>query len=175
MNLSLANGWGIVRTIVDLCMKQPEGRYILVKDPNKVRSPLVDLCLTWMHVMLTARALRSLSFASMACLRTPSTARTSLRPVARKESSSRYELAQTRLWTPLIMMLHDDGKTEPLIWLMEQVSRGGGGHTWDGYLSSQSLRLFDLGRVHEEEAAGDTESCRMLVQCGWEIHGRSHA
>ncbi|CDZ98729.1 eukaryotic translation initiation factor 3 subunit 7 [Phaffia rhodozyma] len=35
MNLSVANGWGIVRTIVDLCMKQPEGRYVLVKDPNK--------------------------------------------------------------------------------------------------------------------------------------------
>lgn len=37
MNLSVANGWGIVRTLVDLCLKQPEGRYILVKDPNKVR------------------------------------------------------------------------------------------------------------------------------------------
>lgn len=37
MNLSVANGWGIVRTVVDLCLRQPEGRYILVKDPNKVR------------------------------------------------------------------------------------------------------------------------------------------
>lgn len=35
LNVSLANGWGIVRTVADLCMKQPEGKYLLVKDPNK--------------------------------------------------------------------------------------------------------------------------------------------
>jgi hypothetical protein len=38
LNVSLANGWGIVRTVIDLCMKHPEGKYVLVKDPNKVRS-----------------------------------------------------------------------------------------------------------------------------------------
>lgn len=36
MNVSLNNGWGIVRTIADLAMKQPEGKYVLVKDPNSV-------------------------------------------------------------------------------------------------------------------------------------------
>ncbi|KAM3077527.1 hypothetical protein ACMFMG_006865 [Clarireedia jacksonii] len=35
MNLSLSNGWGIVRTIVDMCMKREDGKYVLVKDPNK--------------------------------------------------------------------------------------------------------------------------------------------
>lgn len=35
LNVSLANGWGIVRTVTDMCMKQPEGKYVLVKDPNK--------------------------------------------------------------------------------------------------------------------------------------------
>ncbi|KAI9838639.1 MAG: hypothetical protein M1819_004953 [Sarea resinae] len=35
MNLNLSNGWGIVRTIVDMCLKMPEGKYVLVKDPNK--------------------------------------------------------------------------------------------------------------------------------------------
>lgn len=39
MNVSLANGWGIVRTIADLVLKQPEGKYVLVKDPNNVSSP----------------------------------------------------------------------------------------------------------------------------------------
>lgn len=34
MNVNLANGWGIVRTIADLVLKQPEGKYVLVKDPN---------------------------------------------------------------------------------------------------------------------------------------------
>jgi translation initiation factor 3 subunit D len=38
LNVSLANGWGIVRTITDLCMKMPEGKYVLIKDPNKVKS-----------------------------------------------------------------------------------------------------------------------------------------
>jgi translation initiation factor 3 subunit D len=38
LNVSLANGWGIVRTVTDMCMKMPEGKYVLVKDPNKVRS-----------------------------------------------------------------------------------------------------------------------------------------
>jgi translation initiation factor 3 subunit D len=36
LNVSLANGWGIVRTVADLCLKMPEGKYVLVKDPNKV-------------------------------------------------------------------------------------------------------------------------------------------
>jgi translation initiation factor 3 subunit D len=35
MNLSLSNGWGIVRTIVDMCLKREDGKYVLVRDPNK--------------------------------------------------------------------------------------------------------------------------------------------
>jgi translation initiation factor 3 subunit D len=35
MNLSLSNGWGIVRTIRDMIMSREEGKYVLVKDPNK--------------------------------------------------------------------------------------------------------------------------------------------
>ncbi|EEB07873.1 translation initiation factor eIF3d Moe1 [Schizosaccharomyces japonicus yFS275] len=35
MNLSLSNGWGIVRTIADICLKMPDGKYVLVKDPNR--------------------------------------------------------------------------------------------------------------------------------------------
>lgn len=41
MAISLNNGWGIVRMIVDLCMRQPEGRYVLIKDPNNVSLLLV--------------------------------------------------------------------------------------------------------------------------------------
>lgn len=37
LNMSLMNGWGIVRTIVDICLKHPDGKYVLIKDPNKVR------------------------------------------------------------------------------------------------------------------------------------------
>ena len=35
MNLNIANGWGIVRTIVDMVLKMSDGKYVLVKDPNK--------------------------------------------------------------------------------------------------------------------------------------------
>ena len=40
LNVSLANGWGVVRTVADLCLKQPDGKYVLVKDPNKVSAYL---------------------------------------------------------------------------------------------------------------------------------------
>jgi len=35
MNLSLANGWGIVRTIADMVLKREDGKFVLIKDPNK--------------------------------------------------------------------------------------------------------------------------------------------
>lgn len=37
MNLSLSNGWGIVRTIADMCLNSSEedSKFVLVKDPNK--------------------------------------------------------------------------------------------------------------------------------------------
>jgi translation initiation factor 3 subunit D len=41
LNVSLINGWGIVRTVTDLLMKQPEGKYVLVKDPNRVSTFLI--------------------------------------------------------------------------------------------------------------------------------------
>lgn len=44
MNLQLSNGWGIVRTIADMVLKQgsADGRFILVKDPNKPILRLYD-------------------------------------------------------------------------------------------------------------------------------------
>lgn len=35
INLNVSNMWGIVKSIVDLCMKLNEGKYVLVKDPVK--------------------------------------------------------------------------------------------------------------------------------------------
>ncbi|OAG21805.1 eukaryotic translation initiation factor 3 subunit D [Alternaria alternata] len=35
MALNLNNGWAIVRTIVDMVLRMDEGKYVLVKDPNK--------------------------------------------------------------------------------------------------------------------------------------------
>lgn len=35
INLNIENCWGIVRALVDLCLKLDEGKYLLLKDPNK--------------------------------------------------------------------------------------------------------------------------------------------
>lgn len=29
------NAWGVLRCIIDTCMKLPEGKYLILKDPNK--------------------------------------------------------------------------------------------------------------------------------------------
>lgn len=35
INLHMENCWGIVRAIVDLCLKLDEGKFLIVKEPNK--------------------------------------------------------------------------------------------------------------------------------------------
>lgn len=40
INLDITNGWGILKDVADVCFKMTDGKYILVKDPNK---PLLRL------------------------------------------------------------------------------------------------------------------------------------
>ncbi|KAK0542721.1 hypothetical protein OC846_002092 [Tilletia horrida] len=53
MNLSLGNGFGIVRTLIDLVRKRGEGenageaKYVLVKDPNKPLVRLYSVPMSW--------------------------------------------------------------------------------------------------------------------------------
>ena len=35
INLNLNQSWGILKAVIDLCIKLPEGKYVLMKDPNK--------------------------------------------------------------------------------------------------------------------------------------------
>jgi len=35
INLNMDNAWGILRCVIDLCMKQDDGKYLIMKDPNK--------------------------------------------------------------------------------------------------------------------------------------------
>jgi translation initiation factor 3 subunit D len=35
INLNINNMWGILRVIIDICFKLPDGKYLLLKDPNK--------------------------------------------------------------------------------------------------------------------------------------------
>ncbi len=43
INLSMDNAWGIVRCIIDLVRKQKDGKYLIVKDPNKPVIRLYDI------------------------------------------------------------------------------------------------------------------------------------
>jgi len=40
ISLNMENAWGILRCVIDLCMKQPDGKYLILRDPNK---PLIHL------------------------------------------------------------------------------------------------------------------------------------
>jgi len=35
INLNVSNSWGILKAVVDLCLQLEEGKYLLLKDPNK--------------------------------------------------------------------------------------------------------------------------------------------
>ncbi|BFF89887.1 eukaryotic translation initiation factor 3 subunit D-2 [Drosophila madeirensis] len=43
INLNMDNGWGILRCLIDIVMKQPDGKYLLMKDPNKPMVRLYDV------------------------------------------------------------------------------------------------------------------------------------
>ncbi|EEB16441.1 eukaryotic translation initiation factor 3 subunit, putative [Pediculus humanus corporis] len=43
INLNMDNAWGILRCIIDICMKQKEGKYLIMKDPNKPMIRLYDI------------------------------------------------------------------------------------------------------------------------------------
>ena len=36
MMLDVPNAWGILHAIIDACLEQPEGKYLILKDPNQV-------------------------------------------------------------------------------------------------------------------------------------------
>ena len=35
INLNIDNCWGVLRGIIDICFKQKQGKYLIMKDPNK--------------------------------------------------------------------------------------------------------------------------------------------
>ena len=60
MNVQLTNAWAVVRAIVDICRKRPDGKYVLVKVPSAN------------NMELTCRIQISLFFDFMKFLRTMS-------------------------------------------------------------------------------------------------------
>jgi len=43
INLSMDNAWGVVRCVLDIIMQQKDGKYLIVKDPNKPTLRLYDI------------------------------------------------------------------------------------------------------------------------------------
>lgn len=43
INLNMDNGWGILRCIIDICLKLKEGKYLIMKDPNKPMVRIYDI------------------------------------------------------------------------------------------------------------------------------------
>ncbi|XP_030374608.1 eukaryotic translation initiation factor 3 subunit D-2 [Scaptodrosophila lebanonensis] len=43
INLSLDNAWGVLRCLIDIIMKQADGKYLIMKDPNKPMIRLYDI------------------------------------------------------------------------------------------------------------------------------------
>lgn len=43
INLNMDNAWGILRCIIDICMNQKDGKYLIMKDPNKPMIRLYDI------------------------------------------------------------------------------------------------------------------------------------
>merc|ERR1712212_990035 len=41
--LDMDNAWGILRVIIDTCLKLKEGKYLLLRDPNKPIMRLYDI------------------------------------------------------------------------------------------------------------------------------------
>lgn len=42
ISLNMDNAWGILRCVIDLCMKQEDGKYLILRDPNKVRACILN-------------------------------------------------------------------------------------------------------------------------------------
>jgi translation initiation factor 3 subunit D len=41
ISLNMDNAWGIVRCIIDYLFSQPDGKYVIMKDPNKVKIDMI--------------------------------------------------------------------------------------------------------------------------------------
>lgn len=43
VNLNVPNAWAILKAVIDMCLKLPDGKYLLLKDPNKPLLRLYDV------------------------------------------------------------------------------------------------------------------------------------
>ena len=50
MTLDIGNAWGVLHAIVDTCLEQPPGKYLIMKDPNQVHECLRMFLLYDLHI-----------------------------------------------------------------------------------------------------------------------------
>ena len=43
INLNMNNAWGILMTLIDIFLKKQQGKYLILKDPNKVS--VMSICM----------------------------------------------------------------------------------------------------------------------------------
>lgn len=65
INLSMENAWGILRCVIDICRKLDEGKYLILKDPNKVSNYKAHTSLKCISFRLLLRDCFQLSFLSI--------------------------------------------------------------------------------------------------------------
>ena len=49
MTLDIGNAWGVLHAIVDTCLEQPPGKYLIMKDPNQVHEFLMCRMLSFLR------------------------------------------------------------------------------------------------------------------------------
>ena len=72
MTLDIGNSWGILYTIIDTCLSQPPGKYLILKDPNQVHVwaciPSTDWVFRCMSPVFVSGSLPSFGFFVVFCL-----------------------------------------------------------------------------------------------------------
>lgn len=49
------NAWGVLRCVIDLCMKQPDGKYLILRDPNKVMYYIFACLVSYLYLISSTK------------------------------------------------------------------------------------------------------------------------
>lgn len=55
ISLNMDNAWGVLRCVIDLCMKQPDGKYLILRDPNKVMYYIFACLVSYLYLISSTK------------------------------------------------------------------------------------------------------------------------
>jgi len=134
INLNMNNAWGILMTLIDIFLKKEQGKYLILKDPNKVMNSLWFKWLallklfnyTWFKALATVYTTKLKPFAnllSLYCLLLTNKCFTipclSLSPSC---VSTKYQKMLLTMMTVEVKMLAVMEMTKLLWWIYERAS-----------------------------------------------------